>query len=279
MLRFRHTIHPILVILPIKAMINRLQAIFIHPGFFVHPAHSVFFLAAALSAILLLSAPAQAQFAGGSGTAEDPYQVQTLQQLQLIADSVYLNKHFIQVADIDASETAHWNGGMGFRPIGWPEAPDGGRPFSGSYNGNGRTIGYLHIDRKEYDEIGLFGTVTGKLENMVLDSVRVSGNKNVGGLAGLLRGTAENIALSGLVSGAEYVGGLAGLLTGYKPQIHHATTDVVVSGLEDSPARNIGGLVGSASGRITASYSTGRVSGKMNVGGLIGWQGGSITLQ
>jgi hypothetical protein len=170
-------IHPILVILSFKAMINRLRAIFIHPGFSVHPVHSVFFLAAALPAILLLSAPAQAQFAGGSGTAEDPYQVQTLQQLQLIADSVYLNRHFIQVADIDASETEHWNDGRGFRPIGWPEAPDGGRPFSGSYYGNGHSIGYLHIDRKEHDEIGLFGRVTGKLENMVLDSVRVSGKK------------------------------------------------------------------------------------------------------
>ena len=253
-------------------MINRLRAIFNQSGLFVHPVHSVFFLAAALPAILLLSGPAQAQFAGGSGTAEDPYQVQTLQQLQLIADSVYLNSHFIQVADIDASETELWNDGRGFRPIGWPEAPNGGRSFSGSYNGNGRTIGYLHIDRKEHDEIGLFGRVTGKLENMVLDSVRVSGNKNVGGLAGLLRGTAEHIALSGMVTGAESVGGLVGWVSGRDSKIHQANTDVVVSGLEDSPARYIGGLVGYAwDSRITASYSTGRVSGKRNVGGLIGW--------
>ncbi|MFO8029826.1 MAG: hypothetical protein R6U28_08185, partial [Cyclonatronaceae bacterium] len=222
--------------------------------------------------LFLIATPTVAQFAGGSGTEEDPYQVQTLQQLQLIADSVYLNRHFIQVADIDASETEHWNDGRGFRPIGWPEAPDGGRPFSGSYYGNGHSIGYLHIDRKEHDEIGLFGTVTGKLEKMVLDSVRVSGNKNVGGLAGRLQGTAEHITLSGLVTGAETVGGLVGWLSGRDSKIHQATTDIVVSGREDSPARSIGGLVGqSVRGRITASYSTGRVSGKKYVGGLIGW--------
>ena len=66
MLRFCNIIHPILVIISFKAMINRLQATFIHPGFFVHPAHSVFSLAAALAVIILLSGPAQAQFAGAS---------------------------------------------------------------------------------------------------------------------------------------------------------------------------------------------------------------------
>lgn len=72
-----------------------------------------------LLAILFFTGPAQAQFAGGSGTAEDPYQVQTLQQLQLIADSVYLNKHFVQIADIDATETEHWNDGMGLNRLAW----------------------------------------------------------------------------------------------------------------------------------------------------------------
>jgi len=66
MLRFCNIIHPILVILPIKAMIDRLQAIFIHPGFFVHPAHSVYSLTAALAVIILLSGPAKSQFAGAS---------------------------------------------------------------------------------------------------------------------------------------------------------------------------------------------------------------------
>ncbi|MBP3193892.1 hypothetical protein [Natronogracilivirga saccharolytica] len=46
---------------------------------------------------------ATAQFAGGSGTEDDPYQIETVEQLQDIRN--HTDKHFIQIADIDANET------------------------------------------------------------------------------------------------------------------------------------------------------------------------------
>lgn len=50
--------------------------------------------------IALVTSTASAQFAGGSGTEENPYQIETLEQLQAIADSIHLDKHFIQTTDI-----------------------------------------------------------------------------------------------------------------------------------------------------------------------------------
>lgn len=43
------------------------------------------------------------QFEGGSGTEDDPYQIETVEQLQDIRN--HTDKHFIQIADIDANET------------------------------------------------------------------------------------------------------------------------------------------------------------------------------
>ena len=106
---------------------------------------------ATILAITIPASPSQAQFAGGSGTEAEPYEVATLEQLQLIADTLYLDKHFIQIADIDASETVDWNGGKGFEPIGRMGCHGDGIshiPFTGSYDGNGYKIENLTINRE-----------------------------------------------------------------------------------------------------------------------------------
>lgn len=54
---------------------------------------------------------AHAQFAGGSGTAEDPYLVATADHLNNVRD--HLNKHFLQTADIDIG-VPPWNEGEGW---------------------------------------------------------------------------------------------------------------------------------------------------------------------
>ena len=44
------------------------------------------------------------QFAGGSGTAGDPYQIATAAQLSMADDALtYYNSHFILISDIDCS--------------------------------------------------------------------------------------------------------------------------------------------------------------------------------
>ncbi len=83
------------------------------------PRHKAFISWLAMAVILLLLGiggnQANAQFAGGSGTAADPYQIADVAQLQAIHTSN--SAHYILINNIDASATAGWNGGQGFNPI------------------------------------------------------------------------------------------------------------------------------------------------------------------
>ena len=45
-------------------------------------------------------------FAGGSGTKDDPYQISNIDQLQMIDNEEYRDKHFKLINDIDASKNS-----------------------------------------------------------------------------------------------------------------------------------------------------------------------------
>ena len=142
-------------------------------------------------------------------------------------------KHYIQVADIDASETENWNDGQGFEPIGSND-----NPFRGSYDGNGYTIKNLTIDRPD-EKIGLFGWAGGgEISNVVLENVSITGGGLTGGLVGhLTRGRIVNSHVSGRVSGGEPTGGLVGRFAG------GSIIDAHVSGTVSGDDK-VGGLVG-----------------------------------
>ena len=56
--------------------------------------------------ILLSVFPISAQFAGGSGTSGDPYQIATALQLDSVRN--HLSSHYILTANIDLSEYSDW---------------------------------------------------------------------------------------------------------------------------------------------------------------------------
>lgn len=146
-----------------------------------------------------------AKFAGGSGTADDPYLIASAQQLARVND--YLSAHFKLIADIDLN-VAPYNTGQGWKPIG-----SGDEPFAGSFDGNGRTIRGLYINRPAEDDIGLFAALgeDATLRGIRLEDVRVKGKDRVGGLVGCNNwGEIENCYASGSVAGASSVGGLVG---------------------------------------------------------------------
>lgn len=243
--------------------------------------------------LLFFASKSTAQFADGSGTEEDPFQVETLEQLQTIGDPDHLDKHFIQIADIDAAETAEWNEGKGFKPIGsfmWAipldqnesveiktkeigtELLDEFIPFSGSYNGNGFDISDLMIDLSEGDfvevGIGMFGAAEegARFTNINLVNVLILGQKVVGGLLGHgYKSLIEYSRVSGDIFGTVYVGGLVGYNTG--GQVFSSSTSCSVSGDD-----YVGGLIGVSdrSGQIRSSYTSGDVSGRNMIGGLTG---------
>ena len=203
----------------------------------------------------------------GSGTPEDPYQIETIHQLQSIYPE-YLDKHFIQTKDIDASVTEHWNDGDGFYPIG-----DELLAFTGTYNGNGFKILNLHIDRDYRHDVGMFGRSAGTLQSIYLDNIYVNGGRFTGGLVAHNVGTiSKSIVKGNLHANNEFFGGLVGYNGGY---IQNSYFEGSVNG-----RGWVGGLVGVHSwGVIENSYSIGSVSGIWGeAGGLVGIVNGSGTI-
>ncbi len=218
-----------------------------------------------------ITSSTQAQFAGGSGTEEDPYQIETVDQLQEIRN--HTDKHFIQIADIDASETVAWNDSLGFEPIGDSEVK-----FTGSYNGDGYEIVGLYIDRSRELYIGLFGHIgEAEIKKVGLINSYLRGRRNVGILTGQNDGgTILDSYAEGVVLGSSSVGGLVGTNKG---SITNSYAIIDVTGEYGS----IGGLVGRNEGTIIGSSAKGEVTTTEideaeSIGGLVGRnQGGIIT--
>ncbi len=167
------------------------------------------------------------------------------------------------VNGVGDADDAYYNAGNGWEPIGTSSDS-----FTATFEGNGRTIANLFVNRGSADYVGLFGRMgTGAaIRNVGVLDVRVAGKDSVGGLAGFLHYQSEMIANSyatGSVSGNDYVGGLVGVHSGGTIRDSYARGSV-------SGDDYVGGLLGFHTGEIAYSYATGRVSGDESVGGLVG---------
>ncbi len=207
-------------------------------------------------------------YAGGNGTKSNPYQISNTQQLQNM--DLNLSSHFVLINDISASETSGWNSGAGFVPVG-----NSSIKFTGSFDGNGYIISDLYINTST-DYVGLFGYIDqATITNASLEDVNITGNDQVGGLAGRISDSLVNLSYStGNVEGERYVGGLVGRVNGTVEQSY--STGNITGNL------HIGGLAGfidSGSCSVNQSYSTGSVTGNQDVGGLIGMMNGGIVNQ
>jgi len=216
-------------------------------------------------------------FSGGDGTAEHPYQIETLQQLGYLSNVTSLwNKHFILVNDIDAAETDTWNdfngSPLGFSPIGDREN-DGSRQqveFSGFFNGNGHTISGVFINRSGENNVGLFGcNENATVKQLGLIDSDFSGKDNVGSLVGVNSGEIRNCFSTGSIKGNSYIGGLIGVNEG---GIYDKIIDSY-SYAEVNGGNFIGGLAGENFAiRISNCYAAGKVTGTHeNTGGLLGY--------
>ena len=212
----------------------------------------------------------------GTGTSADPYIIMTLDHLNTVRD--HMSSHYKLGADIDASETASWNSGEGFIPIGGNESVSS--QFTGVFDGQLHVISNLTINRPTTDLIGLFGIIGagGVVRNVGLVDGYISGTIYVGGLVGHNIGTVDNSYVTGAVSAVSGIGnGIVGGLTGYNG-IGSIVTDSYASATVSGP-RYVGGLVGRNDSVVSNSYATGAVSGTIIVGGLIGDNEGGEVIQ
>ena len=240
---------------------NNLLLVNSHKLSLMKPQFILFILSLILTSTFALAQTATAP-SSGDGTSGNPYQISSLNNLYWITQSTTRwSNYYSQTANIDASSSSTWDSGAGFIPIG-----NTSTQFTGEYNGNGRTITGLTIDRSSTDYIGMFGYANGAdIINVTLIDADISGDDKVGALVGYAINTdIINSSTSGTVTGSgTEVGGLVGGNLNGTHSENFSSASVTGNG-------STGGLIGfNWGGRISKSYATGTVSGGTS-GGLVG---------
>ena len=208
----------------------------------------------------------------GTGTAEDPYLISSVTQLEYLRDksnegsaSYTAHAQLVNDIDLDYASASSWI------PISKSYS------FVGTFDGNGHCIKNLYSSFYQGGFVGLFGDVRGgTIKNLTVEGVIESSCSNQGMIAGFSAGTNYyNCVAKGRINtngSSSYVGGIVGKTT------KTSSSNPVVQGCASyvdivSNGKYTAGLVGMADYGITmencANY--GNVTGKANVGGLMGY--------
>ena len=135
--------------------------------------------------------------------------------------------------------------------------------------GNNHIIAGITINRPLQDYVGLFGYTGAScvIGNLGLESVNVTGHDYVGGLVGYHQVRIANLYVTGDISGNNQVGGIAGSNNGSTATIADSFTRVIVVG-----ASIVGGLAGSneAGASLADCYANGEVIATDHAGGFVG---------
>ena len=238
---------------------------------------------------------AAADFAGGSGTEADPYQITDGAQLaKIVKDvengTVYKDAYFRLENDIDLS--AHrWN------PIGVYKWYEGGatenKTFAGFLDGNGKTIKGLIVDERiDKNSAGLFGNIrdnAGAATNVGVKDLNIvdariyamdEGMEQSSSaiLAGFVMANSghtirfDDISVSGTIINTRV--GKAMISGGLIGQACRVTADNCRADVTIEGGDNIGGFVGmDASSTYTNCKVTGKVTGLWAIGGFVGYAG------
>ncbi len=200
----------------------------------------------------------------GEGTEENPYIIETeeqLQGMQLGISAHYRLGNDIVIQNID-----------NFEVIGKSLT----YPFTGSFDGNGYKITGLNIE--SYNQyVGLFGYISGgTVKNLTLENANIvskTANTYVGGVVGyIVNGTIENVSITGTSNVAyitkafdTYIGGIVGYIDGTtinnsystgKVEVETTNGDVYAGGIVGYAYRSVASSIDS----ITNVYSTGDIN-------------------
>ena len=232
---------------------------------------------------------AQSWNGAGNGTSASPFLITSAAELDSVRLFMGGQWYFRLANDIDLTSYlalggagfAQW-GGAGWLPIGDNSTNNWASRFGGNFDGNGKKIIGLWINRPaswstpvppyDVDHVGLFGAiggVTAKIHNLGLEIAPqgITGRHKVGGLVGgaYSNATITKVYTTGTVNGYDYVGGIVG--EGILANINNAYTTCNVTGTD----LYIGGLIGIADNTtISNVYATGNVTGHGKIGGLAG---------
>ena len=217
-------------------------------------------------------------FAGGSGTAENPYQIANGAQLAKLAQDVnggknYAGTYFVLTADILLNDTEGWeNWGSTAPAHTWTPIGSGSQPFTGTLDGDGYSVSGIYINSGT-DYQGLVGVLDngGTLQNLGVKASYIKGRNFVGGLCGMnMMGNVTNCYNSGTVAGSNQVGGVCGW--NYDGTVTNCYNAGNVTG-----NAYVGGVCGENDDNVTNCYNTGSVTGSNYVGGVCGQNYDNVT--
>jgi len=211
----------------------------------------------------------------GSGTQEDPWRIQSLEDFNdFAADANYWAGFTRLETDVNLA-------GMVFERavIAWDvnDAEDGfqGTAFTGVFDGNDHKIMNLTINGGFNDLLGLFSYIEedSQIRYLGLEGSFVSGDNYVGSLVGWSYYGGISFCYSiGEVIGTDSVGGLLGV------NEYGNVSNCYSTGSVAGTSYYVGGLVGFNRGKVSKCYSSGNVVGIYDVGGLVGGNvGGNIS--
>lgn len=236
---------------------------------------------------VLLGSPAPVKFKG-SGTEEEPYLIETADDLKSLAEAVndgetFEGMYFSLEDDIDleCNEEEPWT------PIG--KNADGDYPyvktgpmFKGIFDGNNNTISGIYVNESS-NSAGLFGVLGGKavIKNLTVEGT-VIGTNYVGGICGnaygsnkiLIENCINNCSVSGGESYLSCVGGITGYAT--NTQINNCVNNGNIENSKHSTGGICGVLNASSAdscfnrGNVKSSnYYTGGIGGQFYNGGTV----------
>lgn len=242
-------------------------------------------------------------FAGGTGMENDPYQINTAEELAYFAKTVnegqpYNGLYIVLKNDLDLNNQ-EWT------PIG-----NSRNPFKGNFDGDNHTVTGMQISNSSKDYVGLFGECTkhninsaiknitvrnsdicGKshvgaivgwayeinIENCRSIANKINGERRVGGICGYFGGNpggkVSQCYNSSEVSGKRSAGGIAGMGDRCTAENCLNTGEIKVTTTQNESTG--GGIFGFfddsiASASITACVNLGKVSGGESFGGIVG---------
>jgi len=204
-------------------------------------------------------------YSGGTGDPNDPYLVQTADDLICLGESLGdWGTAFMLASDIDLTSIP---------PDGLLRIGTLALPFIGTFDGRGHTVRGLRIEPTSgsYSNIvGMFGRIgpSGAVRHLRLADVEITGEDCAGGLVGSNEGSIIACSVTGKVTASRTIGGVAGENDGMVVS-SCATCSVHGSDI-------VGGLIGKNHGTIFSCYARGTAAGSYYVGGLAGQNSGVV---
>ena len=175
---------------------------------------------------------------------------------------------FAEKTSKDAGVSAILTANINLNNQTWTSIGSYSTPYTGTFDGNRKTISGLKGTQGLFDTVGASGTI--KNLNLVVD---ISGNGKVGGVCGTLNGRIENTIVSGKIANATSygaTGGIAGTIPKGTATSGRITGCINQAEIQSTYAGyagtlNIGGIVGYSYGTVENCYNIGSVKAKLPV--------------